>query len=79
MNFQEVAENLNPQSYQALKTAIELGKWPSGIAHNEQQKVICLDALIAYEQKNLPADKQTGYMPDACKTKADIISTVNEL
>jgi uncharacterized protein YeaC (DUF1315 family) len=32
MNFDAVAGSLSPEVYSRLKEAVELGKWPNGIA-----------------------------------------------
>lgn len=74
MNFNEVAQNLNPQTYKALKQAVEIGKWPTGIALTEQQQALCLEAIISYEHAKLPQQQQTGYMADRCQSKASIES-----
>ena len=69
MNFNEVAKNLTPQTYQALKQAVEIGKWPTGVALTNEQRSLCLEAIITYEHAQLPQQQQTGYMPDSCQSK----------
>ena len=36
-----------------LQRAVELGKWPTGQALTAEQRSLCLQATIAYEQKFL--------------------------
>lgn len=62
MNFDQVSQNLDPQVYQSLKAAVELGKWPNGQPLSEEQKSICMQAIIVYEAKHLPPEQRTGYI-----------------
>lgn len=62
MNFDQLSENLDPQVYQSFKTALELGKWPNGQPLSDEQKSICMEAIILYEAKHLPPEKRTGYI-----------------
>jgi uncharacterized protein YeaC (DUF1315 family) len=39
---------------------------------DSDQKVLCMEALIRYEQMtNMPADQRIGYMEGACKSSKD--------
>lgn len=49
--------------YRRFKTAIELGRWANGDQLNKTQKQLVLQAIIAYENKNLPERERTGYLP----------------
>ncbi|BCE01708.1 DUF1315 family protein [Marinicellulosiphila megalodicopiae] len=71
MSFTDVAKNLDLPTYKKLKTAIELGKWPTGIALTQEQKAICLEATLTYEAANMPPESRTGYMDSACKSKSN--------
>lgn len=61
--FSELIEKLTPDIYQQLKTAVEIGKWPTGQALSKEQRELCLQAVIAYEQKNMTEEERTGYVP----------------
>ena len=76
-SFSELLDNINPDIYQSLKRAVELGKWPNGEKISAEQRQLCLQAVIAYEKKNLPPEEHSGYIPPAkhthCgSTKGDI-------
>lgn len=58
----ELLDNITPDIYQNLKRSVELGKWPNGDKLTVEQKQLCLQAMIAYEQKNLPEQQRTGYI-----------------
>ena len=69
--FTQMIENITPEIYQSLKTAVEIGKWPDGRKLSQEQKELCLQAMIAYELKHLPEDQHTGYMgPQECASKS---------
>ena len=68
--FIEVASTISTEVYESFKLAVEIGKWPDGRKLSMEQKELCLQAMIAYEQKHLPEDQRTGYMgPQECKSK----------
>ena len=63
MNYQQLLDSLTPEVYENLKKAVELGKWPDGRVLSQSQRQTCMQAIIAYEHKHLPADQHTGYIP----------------
>ena len=68
-SFIDMLRNITPDVYQALKLAVEIGKWPDGRKLTREQKELSLQAMIAWEQDNLPEEERTGYMgPQACKS-----------
>jgi uncharacterized protein YeaC (DUF1315 family) len=70
-SFLETIENITPEIYQSLKLAVEIGKWADGRKLTQEQKELCLQALIAWEVQNLPEDQRIGYMgPQECSSKS---------
>jgi uncharacterized protein YeaC (DUF1315 family) len=70
-SFLETIENITPEIYQSLKLAVEIGKWADGRKLTQEQKELCLQALIAWEVQNLPEDQRIGYMgPQECSAKS---------
>ncbi|MDQ2078008.1 YeaC family protein [Marinimicrobium sp. ABcell2] len=73
MNYQELLSSVTPDIYQRLKRAVELGKWPDGNNLSAEQRQLCMEAIIVFEQKNLPPEERTGYIPPkpggACATE----------
>lgn len=64
MNFDDLIRSITPEIYENLKRAIELGKWPDGRRLSDEQRAQCLQAVIAWEQKNIAdATRHTGYVP----------------
>lgn len=41
MNLDDIINSMTPEVYQRLSTAVELGKWPDGVALTEEQKENC--------------------------------------
>ncbi len=63
MTYEQLLQRLDPQVYQNLKQSLQLGKWPDGRALSAEQKEICMEAIIWYEQKhNVPAEQRVGYI-----------------
>jgi uncharacterized protein YeaC (DUF1315 family) len=63
MNIDDILNAITPEVYENLKRAIELGKWADGRVLSKDQKESCMQAVIAFELKHLPAEERTGYVP----------------
>ena len=63
MNLEDLLKQITPQVYANLKQAIELGKWPNGERLNAEQREHCIQAIIAYEHRNLAPEERSGYIP----------------
>lgn len=72
MSFQELLQSITPEAYQNLKLAVEIGKWPDGRALSAEQRELCLQAVIVYEQKNLPEQERTGYIDRGSKAEGEV-------
>lgn len=69
-SYTQMIGQITPEIYQNLKCSLELGKWPNGIALTQEQKESCLQAIIAWEAKNLPENERTGFINGAgCKSQ----------
>lgn len=68
MTYEELINAMTPQMHSALKTAIELGKWPDGRRLTDEQKDICMRAVIQYDHKHMNSDQRVGYID---RTKKD--------
>ncbi|WP_257282788.1 YeaC family protein [Endozoicomonas sp. SESOKO1] len=72
MQLDAFLEQMTPAIHQALKQALELGKWPDGRSMTEQERDASLQAVIVYEHKNLPASERVGFMPAKCKSSGSL-------
>ncbi|OEY66972.1 YeaC family protein [Marinobacter sp. X15-166B] len=69
MTYEELIKRLDPAVYQSLRRAVELGKWPDGRQISAEQRAICMEAVIYYEQEhNVPETQRVGYLD---RTKSD--------
>lgn len=74
--FAKIIEQMNPNVYQRLKNAVELGKWPDGRPLTEEQRETSLQAVIAYEvDRNFPEHERTGYIEGSCASQKQAVST----
>lgn len=56
----EVVTALTPDIYQRLATAVELGKWPDGVALTPEQKENCLQMVMLWQSRhNVEAEHMT--------------------
>jgi hypothetical protein len=62
MNFDKLIENMTPDIHQALKRAVEIGKWPNGKELTQEQRALCLEAVISYDNKFLSEEQRVGYI-----------------
>lgn len=62
MDFQQLLNSITPAIYQQLQKAVETGKWPDGRTISQEQRSLCMQAIIAYDQSK-PETERTGYVP----------------
>lgn len=60
--FARMLAALNPEIVASFRLAIEIGKWPDGRRLTPEQRETCMQAVIAWEMKNLPEQERTGYI-----------------
>lgn len=72
MNFEDAAKQLDPEIYERFKKALELGKWPDGRELTREQKELCLQTVIVYEEAHdVPETERVGYIDNARKKKGE--------
>ncbi|MDU6412631.1 MAG: DUF1315 family protein [Yersiniaceae bacterium] len=52
MEIDELIAVMTPEIYQRLVQAVELGKWPDGVALTEAQKAHSLQAVMLYQARH---------------------------
>lgn len=57
-----ILDTLTPDIYDALKRAVELGKWPNGTRLSSEQRELCLQAVIYYDSRHKPEQERVGYI-----------------
>lgn len=74
-SFTELIQSITPEIYKTLKLAMEVGKWGDGTKMTAEQKDLTMQAMIIWEQKNLPEEERTGYLGgDQCAAQAKELS-----
>lgn len=63
MTYEELIKRLDPSVYQNLKQSLALGKWPDGRKLTPEQRSICMEAIIFYEEHHqVPEQQRVGYL-----------------
>ncbi|MCQ3830802.1 YeaC family protein [Microbulbifer elongatus] len=70
-SLDDLLKALNPQIVGSLKRAIELGKWPNGVALTAEQKSLCGEAVAHWEQRHAAPTERVGYVPPKATPCAD--------
>jgi len=61
MDLQQLLNGITPDIYRQLQRAVEIGKWPDGRVLTDEQRSLCMQAIIAYDQRK-PEHRRTGYV-----------------
>ncbi|MGI0116674.1 YeaC family protein [Zooshikella sp. RANM57] len=72
MDFSQLLDQIDAETYQRLKTAVEIRKWPDGRVLTPSQVELCLQAVIAYEHKHLPVDQHSGFISQQCASQTKL-------
>ena len=68
-SMEDLLQQMTPEIYGDLKTAIELGKWSDGSKLEQEQLENCMQLLILYEARALPEEFRTGNRQNSCKSE----------
>ncbi|MCO7255268.1 DUF1315 family protein [Dickeya oryzae] len=52
MQLDDLITSMTPEIYQRLTTAVELGKWPDGVALTAEQKENALQMVMLWQARN---------------------------
>lgn len=52
MEIEQIIDSMTPEVYQRLVTAVELGKWPDGVALTSGQKENSLQLVMLYQARH---------------------------
>ncbi len=72
MDFQALIERMDATTCAALRRAVELGKFPDGRRLTDEQRELCMEAVLTWEMRNLPADQHTGYIDRGSKAEGEV-------
>jgi uncharacterized protein YeaC (DUF1315 family) len=63
MSIDKLIENVTPEAYASMQSAIETGRWPNGVPLSEDQRENCLQIVIAYDNRHKDTEERVGYLP----------------
>ena len=64
MNLDEIVNSMTPEVYQRLSTAVELGKWPDGVALTPEQKENSLQLVMMWQMRHNTDPQHMTIGPD---------------
>ena len=70
-SIEALIDEMSAEVYEALKLAVEISKWPDDRRLEEEQRDLCMQAIILFEAKHLPEQDRIGFdLSASCKSKA---------
>lgn len=75
MDYESLIARLDGTTCEALRRAIELGKFPDGRRLTDEQRALCMEAVLAWEMRNLPPEQHTGYIDRGSKAEGEQCAT----
>ena len=72
MNIDDMLKAMTPQVHASLKRAVEIGKWPDGRRLPQEQREVCMEAVIAYDLRNLGEEDRVGYIDRGSKADGEL-------
>lgn len=74
----DLIKTMTPEVFQTMKGSLELSRWPDGRKMDKAQKVLCMEALLRYEDMtDMPAELRIGYMEAPCpSTQEEEVQTL---
>jgi uncharacterized protein YeaC (DUF1315 family) len=72
MNVEQMLNTMNPEIHTALKRAVEIGKWPDGRVLTQEQRALCMEAVIAYDARFVGESERIGYIDLGSKAGGDL-------
>ncbi len=74
MDFEQLISNITPDIHRSLRRAVEIGKWPDGRSLSDEQRALCMEAVIAYEARHVDETERVGYIDRGSKAEGDTCS-----
>jgi len=71
MDYETLISRLDAPTCEALRLAIEIGKFPDGRRLTDEQRALCMEAVLAWELRNLPPEQRTGYIDRGNKAEGE--------
>lgn len=72
MDFEQLITSMSPEVHASLKRAVEIGKWPDGRKLTDEQKALCMEAVLSYEQRFVDEKDRVGYIDRGSKAEGEM-------
>jgi uncharacterized protein YeaC (DUF1315 family) len=70
-DIEVLIEQMDEAAVQRMRQAVETGRWPDGHTLPEDQRGLCMRAVLAWEARFLPEEERTGYIERPNRAAAD--------
>lgn len=77
-SLQALLASMTPEIHERLKSAVELGRWENGDGLTAEQKALCLQAVIAYDQAFLAPEQRVGFVDKSRKPDSRSMNEVSQ-
>lgn len=67
MDFESLIARMDANTCAALRRAVEIGKFPDGRRLTDEQRALCMEAVLAWEIRHLPPEQRTGHIDRGSK------------
>lgn len=71
MEYRQFIEDMPVETYEQLRRAVELGKWPDGNRLTAEQRENAMQAIIAWGRLHLPESERVGFIDAGSKAGQD--------
>lgn len=61
-SLEKLIQGITPEIHSNLKLAVELGRWENGERLSKEQVALCMQAVIAYDERCLPEEQRVAYI-----------------
>ena len=75
MDYQNLIARMDANTCAALRRAIEIGRFPDGRRLTDEQRALCMEAVLAWELQHLPPEQRTGYIDRGSKQDGETCDT----
>lgn len=67
MDFESLIARMDAMTCASLRQAVEIGKFPDGRRLTDEQKSLCMEAVLRWEALNCSPEERTGYIDRGAK------------
>jgi hypothetical protein len=78
MDLEAILQLVTPEVHAGLMRAVEIGKWDDGTPLTREQRELCLQAVIAFEARELPPEQRTGWIDRGSKAEGELCATPHD-